>query len=489
MHLYKLFLASYLTLLFFFLLFINLYYLEGIPHVPDSAAYLFMAKMFATGHLIMPIPISPEHFNFFRGILSVEKGTWLFQYPFGHPLLLTIGVLFGFPNVIPPLIGVIFALILFLIAKELFDLKTAIFTVILPALSPFFLENASSFMSHNTSAFYLMLAFYFLLLSLKVKAKIFSLLSGISLGLLFNTRPLTFSPFFIIHLLILLLKHKPNEKIASFMLFIFGLSLMAILWLLYNYSTTGDMFTSQLYLVNKGMLEIIPREPLGAFFKEHYKNTSVLFNNFGPMLFNWPVLITYSILLVPFLFRKNTFWDNIFFISLFTLPSVYFFYNGQFLMYGPRFWYEVTPFVFLITARSLSILSNYFPRFGIVIFLILMFLSFGKLFSLIPTKDPDMMSPLALQRLRGINGVDRGIINAVEKNKIHNAVVFVKDCAMWWCYGSIFSQNSPYLDTNIVYAKDLGDEKNKKLSNHFQRRSFYRIDYYSLKLERILYFQ
>lgn len=480
---YKLFLLIYLPALFFLLLFINLYYLEGIPHVPDSAAYLFMAKMFASGHVIMPIPVSPEHFNFFPGILSVEKGTWLFQYPFGHPLTLTIGVLFGFPNVIPPLIGVAFVLILFLIAKELFNLKTAIFTAILPVLSPFFLENASSFMSHNTAAFYLVLAFYFLLLSLKVRTRIFSLLAGISLGLLFNTRPLTFFPFFIIHLLILLLKQKQNVKIVSIILFVFGLGLMIIFWFLYNYYTTGNMFTSQLYLMNKGMLEIIPQQSFNVFLKEHYKNLVVLFNNFGPMLFNWPILITYGILLLPFLFRKNVFWDNIFFISLFTLPVAYFFYNGQFLMYGPRFWYEIIPFVFLITARSLSILFNYFPKIGIIIFFILVITSFGKLFSIIPTRDPDMMSPLAIQRLTGINVVDRRIINTLEKNNIHRAVVFVKNCAEWQCYGSVFPQNSPGLDTDVIYAKDLGNEKNKQLINYFHSKSLYQIDYYNPQLK------
>ena len=104
----------YLLCVFSFLLFINLFYLEGIPHVPDDAAYLFMAKEFASGHIIQPIPVSPQHFDFFPGILTLERGTWLFQYPFGHPFLLAIGVLIGFPNLIPPLIGTLTIFFLFL---------------------------------------------------------------------------------------------------------------------------------------------------------------------------------------------------------------------------------------------------------------------------------------------------------------------------------------------------------------------------------------
>lgn len=482
---YKIFFFTfYLTLLFSFLLFINLYYLEGIPHVPDSAAYLFMAKIFASGNVIMPFPASPPHFNFFPGILSVENRIWLFQYPFGHPLLLTIGVLIGFPSLIPPLIGALFALFLFLIAKEIYNIKTAYFLLPLPFLSPFFLENASSFMSHNTAAFYLVISLYCLILALKKHKNLPIFLCGIFLGLLFNTRPLTSLPFLIIVLPIIIFELKP--KMYSLFFFSLGFGFMFLLWLLYNHLTTGNIFASQYYLANKGMLSFSQRGSLVMFLDGRFQNLKILFNNLGPILFNWPAIATYGILSIPFLVRKHTFWDIIFFFSLFTLPIAYFFYNGQFLMYVPRFWYEIIPFVFLLTARGFSLLLDYFPKITMAIFVILAVLSFGKLFGLIPTKDPDMMSPLTLKRLRGFNMVDSRIIKTVENNNLHNAVVFVNNCGNnWWCYGSVFSQNSPKLDTDIIYAKDLGSKKNGDLMNYFQERSFYKIYYYKLRLEQI----
>lgn len=481
---YKVLIGTYLVFLFSCLLFINLYYLEGIPHVPDSAAYLFMAKIFSTGNLVLPIPVSPEHFDFFPGILSIQSGQWLFQYSFGHPLILTLGVLIGFPNIIPPLIGSAFVFILFLIAKKIYDLNTAIILLFLPIISPFFLSNASSFMSHNTAAFYLVSAFYFLISYLENKRKIFLIfLSGLFLGLLFNTRPLTALPFIIVLLTIILLKRKLvklPEAITSFFLSMF---FMLALWFLYNFLTTGDLFSSQYFSVNKHLFYIE-----NNFFKNRIENFLILLKNFGPILFNWPQIITYAVIILPFILRKNNFWDNIFFFSIFTLPFVYFFYNGIFIMYGPRFWYEILPFILLLTARSFGLVYKRFSKSTIVVFVILLLFSIGRLFSFIPSQNPNYFSPLKLKDLKGFNFVDNRIFEIIEKQKIHNAVIFIKDCNYnWWCYGSVFFRNSPRLNTDLVYAKDLGDEKNRILINYFKNKSFYKIDYYNLNLEKIEY--
>lgn len=483
---YKLLFALYFTALFSFLLFINLYYLEGIPHVPDEAAYLFMAKIFATGHIMMPIPISPEHFNFFPGILSVEKGTWLFQYPFGHPLLLSMGILLGFPNIIPPLVGTLFIIIVFFITKEVFDKKTAIFVLPFPFLSPFFLENAASFMSHNTASFYLACAIYTIILSIKSKRFILlSFISGIFIGLLFNTRPLTSLPFLMLITIIIVFKH-PQKKIHSLLNFFIGFIFLFLLWITYNYITTGNALISQYYFVNKDMLPFENQENPINFFSSRMNNTKILFNNLGPMLFNWSFYITYGLLFIPFITRKNTFWDNVFFLSLFTLPIAYFFYNGTFLMYGPRFWYEILPFVLILTARGLSIFYTYKKIPALLFFSFLITLSFLKLFSFIPTQDPDYFSLVSLPKLKGFNFTDARIINEVKIKNIHNAVIFIQECnGNWWCYGSVFPQNSPTLDTDIVYLKNLGDYTNQKVMRHFQGRSFYLVDYYNLDIKKI----
>ena len=79
--------------------------------------------------------------------------------------------------------------------------------------------------------------------------------------------------------------------------------------------------------------------------------------------------------------------------------------------------------------------------------------------------------------------MDTVLEETVKKAGIQNAVVFIKSGnfkkqeAAPNYYGAGFSLNSPKLDTDIIYARDLGDEKNEELMKEFPRRKFYRFIY------------
>jgi hypothetical protein len=236
--------------------------------------------------------------------------------------------------------------------------------------------------------------------------------------------------------------------------------------------------------MNQGHLGI--EKTLDAYLTEHLSNTAVLFRNFWPMIFSWPVGISAIGVSLPFILRKNTFWDNAFLVSLSLLPLAYFFYNGTFLAYGPRFWYEISPFFFLLVARSFSLCLMHYKKITIFVFVFLSIYALAHYFSLLPTSDPDSMSPTSLRSLKTFNSVDARILRLTQEKKIHHAVIFVADCGInWWCYGSVFPQNNPTLTTDIVYAKDLGFEKNAVIKMYFQGRSFYRVNYDTLVLEKL----
>lgn len=482
---FKIYLAIYLLTVVGILLFINLVLLEGIPHVPDSAAYLFMAKLFAQGKITGTITVPPEHFNFFPGILNVNNGNWLFQYSFGHPLVLLPGVVLGFPNIIPPITGSLFLLFLFLTGKEVYDTRSAIFIIILPLLSPFFLENASEFMSHNTAALFLILGLYLLILNVKKGGQSYALLSGISLGWMFNIRPLSALPFIAIFTGIIFLLKKRNKK-NTLIFFILGISLFFFLWLFYNYLTTGSIFISQYYSQSNNLFDI-KNDNFVSFFMQRWDNILILFNSYVPMLFNLPLEIIIIPFLIPFLFKKNL-WNNIFLVSIVSIPYVYFFYNGTFIMYGPRFWYETLPFVVLLIGRGISLLHELRPRVVLALCIFFALISLSRLIGIIPVKDPDFFSPVSLTHLKTFNYTDGRILLLTEKSNITNAVVFVKDTCkgQWWCYGSVFPQNSPDLNSNIVYAKDLGTQKNSELIKYYKNRSYYIIDYNTLLMKKLL---
>ena len=52
------------------------------------------------------------------------------------------------------------------------------------------------------------------------------------------------------------------------------------------------------------------------------------------------------------------------------------------------------------------------------------------------------------------------------------ALVFIPT-GDWWDYGRFFSSNTPWLDSGIIYARDLGEEKNSCLLQTYPERSAY----------------
>jgi hypothetical protein len=83
--------------------------------------------------------------------------------------------------------------------------------------------------------------------------------------------------------------------------------------------------------------------------------------------------------------------------------------------------------------------------------------------------------PTQLRIYKGYNFTNADSINAVKEAGIHHALVFV-DCGEdweWWNYGAVFPQNSPTLDSDIVYARDLGWRENRKLMALYPDRKYY----------------
>lgn len=154
-------------------------------------------------------------------------------------------------------------------------------------------------------------------------------------------------------------------------------------------------------------------------------------------------------------------------------------------MYGPRFWYEITPFVFLLTARVFSLLFKKTHFITIAIFICMGSISLGRFFSLLPTQSPDIFSPTTAKELSGFNFTDRRIETRLKQLQITNAVIFIEDCGgNWWCYGSVFWENNPALSTNIIYVKDL-EEKDKKLFSKYKNKKYYRVNFTTLTVKQL----
>lgn len=131
---------------------------KGVPEVPDEMGYLHQARTFADGHLVAPSPPAPEFHYVSWG--THDGGEWYAVFPPGYGALLAIGELFGAPGWVNPMLGALLAVVIWLLAREMFggDGAAARAAALLHLGSWFRLMNAGSFMAHPAAALFAALA-------------------------------------------------------------------------------------------------------------------------------------------------------------------------------------------------------------------------------------------------------------------------------------------------------------------------------------------
>jgi len=150
----------------------------------------------------------------------------------------------------------------------------------------------------------------------------------------------------------------------------------------------------------------------------------------------------------------------------------YFFYWYQDACFGPRQLFECSAALVLLTARFFRQISDICSRLfsGVdraaidasalsLTAACVVFAIYGHVLSLTGLYGHDYW------------GTDTQTVKAIRKLGIHNAVVFLKSN-----YGCVFAENSPHLDSDIVYARDCGAASNARVARHFPSRLLYMAD-------------
>lgn len=174
---------------------------------PDTASYLFQAKLFSQGKISVPVPPRtmngevvedpnggpmPEYGLSPSPHINMLNGKWYSKYPFGNALMLMFGVFFNIPWLIPALAtgGALF--LLFLLVKDTYGKPIAYIAAVIALISPATSGLGATWFSEPVSRFYLVLFLFALVRTLNGKGNfIYPLLSGFGLGYAFNTRPLS----------------------------------------------------------------------------------------------------------------------------------------------------------------------------------------------------------------------------------------------------------------------------------------------------------
>jgi hypothetical protein len=465
---------------------------EGIPHIQDSIAQFFQARIFASGRIVLA---APELGQFFDVQYIMNDGKiWHGKYLFGQSLLLTLGVILKSPWIVNPVLSGISLVVIYYFAKEMFDEQISRLSVLLCLASPFYVFMCSSYMSHVPNLLFITLCLLCTLRSHRTKKWYYPFLSGLLFGLAFNTRSLSAvaiaAPFFAYSIFV-----QRKRLVQAKQVILFCLPALALLccFLLYNYTLTGDFFTT-------GYAKYDPRHGLGfgpdkgeltfradGTFPGHtprkgIRNTVVYLVALSTDLFGWPSL-SFLFILILFASLTRSKWDYLLLSSIVLSFLGYFFYWGLGICLGARFFFECIPMFLMLTARGILLTPQILAKYSVT----------GK--SLRPGVAQRAVGVFVLS-LCTINiflylpsrvflygdsywNVNADIQNQVKRRGITNALVFVesqhyrKPHTGIDYYNAAFIYNSLDLDGDVVYARDLGEAENIKLMAYHPSRTYY----------------
>jgi hypothetical protein len=453
--------------------------LNHIPHVQDSIAQLFQAKIFQMGKVYAPVPHLKEFFDYTN---IINDGKWYAQYPFGHSLLLTAGLFLGAPWLVNPLLGTCSLFMFYLILRITYqDRRISYLGTGLLLLSPFFIFMSSNHMNHTSTVFFILLFLFGYANMLRAKSSFYGLLAGAALGFAINIRPLDAVCVGIPFVSVLLFGAYKKEAVDVKQLtgFLLGILVMTMLFLIYNTLTNGSPLLFG-YAKKYSALGFLGSAQAGAphSLRGGIVNTSNNLIGLNQYLFEWPIPSLVFVFMLFAISVKKDRWDYLFLAGSLVPIVAYFFYYYQDLCFGPRFYYSFSPFMVLLSARGVLALPHWLEKWSFdrrrteasLYLLLLLCFIYTFVFSL-----PSLIKKYS----NDYWGVTDRIHNTVKEQGIANALIFID---VWYDnptdkpnlipYGSGFQFNSPLLNDDVIYAMDLRD-KNPDLMKVFPGRNYY----------------
>ncbi len=326
--------------------------LGGVPHIPDSAYYLRQARAIAaTGSTTLALPFDGDVAEAVAPPLTqVAPGeVRLGYYERGWALLLAAFASLDRPHLLNPLLSAVALGLLAALARRLFDDGVAMVCAVLWAASPFTIIMAGDQMNHTATACLLLAA----LLAAAGTHSGWLLLSGVLLGVAAWVRLLTTLVLAVpAAAVVQALRAGRRWTAGQVAALVLGGGVMAVVILLDNAGTTGNplRFPRQVY---HGLSLGIENLAAGM------ENADSTLAGLPPILWGGAVphllaaLALAGAILAPW--RRG--------LPLAAAPlavvAAYAFTNaGGLHGYGPRFYFEAVPFLFLLAALGATALAR-----------------------------------------------------------------------------------------------------------------------------------
>ncbi|MGB7340151.1 MAG: glycosyltransferase family 39 protein [Phototrophicaceae bacterium] len=165
---------------------------ERLPHLEDELAYLYQARIFAGGQVVVTSPQPTAVYWQPFLVDSSTTGNRFGKYTPGWSALLSLGVLLGYEQIVNALFAALTVALVYRLGREIFNPDVGVIAALLVAFSPAALLLNASLMSHTTGLFFTTLFIYAYWRIEKTHHRYgWGLVAGLSLGVLAATRPLT----------------------------------------------------------------------------------------------------------------------------------------------------------------------------------------------------------------------------------------------------------------------------------------------------------
>jgi hypothetical protein len=425
--------------------------LQAYPNAGDEYAYLLSAEMFSQGRLSVP---SPEHREFFDLFHVLNDGKFYGKYPPGWPLILAIGVSFGVPWVVNPILGGLTIYTLYSICRNHFAAGTDTLVLLLASANPFLVFNSASYFSHSACLLLVCLAFHALFDWMAApRSTAAPAFFGLASGFAFAVRPFTAVAIFVPACAIAALHARRNPAArppASRLAIAAAPALAALgLFLLYNHLQTGNAFEQPFTRYSPGDAPSLPKT-----FSETGRR---LWDNIGLRLVQLTLWLPLSVPLAALFAarRPGSVPARILLASSASLLAAYYLFAPlPGTQYGPRYMYEAAGALLIVSACALKET----PRMAAAALAVSLLVGLGILVH----QSRERAEEIRLKK----NPYD-----LVRERNLSQALVFIRT-GVGSAPALDLTRNGLRFDGSVLYVLDRGDRNGTLLAEHPDRKAY-----------------
>jgi 4-amino-4-deoxy-L-arabinose transferase-like glycosyltransferase len=453
---------------------------HGIPRIDDGVGALFEARILAQSKVTLPLPPSAEFFYTF-GVLGAESnlGHWCGMYPPGWPVLLMLGVIIGAPWIIAPILGALLSITIITLGTEIFDTRTGKIAGLLSIFSPFMLVLSGLHLSHVPTGLFCALCLLSLLKMLRTNKWQYGIMAGLTIGMALLCRPLTAAVMGAVFGGLLLFQPKKIlRNIPGIIAAAVALSICVGIYLLFQYTITGDPFTAghtigMNVLGKYGFVQLSPTRihTIAIGMSHTILRIQALNNKVLGWLF--PSMI---IAIIPFLFGRRKIRYLLLLLPTLALLCVYcgfWYFEGYF---PARYIFSAVPLLFILCARCLILIGRATRSASHHLQCSYKAFIYINIIFMLAISIPDHF-----ERYNSHFGdVEENLTKTISFYGVTNAIVFMdslhiergshEDLNDYYATG--FMLNDLALKNDIIYVRN-SREQNYKIVKDFSDRNFY----------------